>query len=354
MSSLNRIVPEYVEKWNQQDEALWDQLMEIVRQLEPALGYTWYKTIAALKGKIDVEALQSIIESGNTQQIADLLTQDPDVMAAMKFSLSQAILNAAIASSGVMSPAALVFLRQDSANPEAVRVMEEQSARLVQQVNQGIRELIAQVGSNGLQSGIGPAEMARQIRDNIGLTASQYQAVANYRRELETGKSGALNRALRDARFDRTVQAAIDGGKTLPADVVDKLVGRYRERYIIYRSEVIARNEALTALAQGRRLSWLNAIQQGVVSAKELRKFPHTARDERVCPICAPVPSMNPNGVGIDDDYETPDGPDQIPFHIQCRCVDIVRLVSANDDDNDQGEQSQSDGDGNDGEDEDE
>ena len=59
-----------------------------------------------------------------------------------------------------------------------------------------------------------------------------------------------------------------------------------------------------------------------------LRRHWITAEDERVCGRCDPIPGLNPDGVGVDDPFQTPedgmvyDG----PIHNNCRCTVDIEL----------------------------
>src|SRR3546814_9945093 len=67
---------------------------------------------------------------------------------------------------------------------------------------------------SGVESGSNPIVAARNFRDSIGLTSTQWTHVASYRAALErvglddAAASNALGRALRDGRGDKTIRAA--------------------------------------------------------------------------------------------------------------------------------------------------
>ncbi len=86
----------------------------------------------------------------------------------------------------------------------------------------------------------------------IGLTAAQGQYVARARQELLSGEPDQLQRYLergrRDKRFDRTILASIRDGKPINRETVDRIVGRYADRLLELRGEMLARTETMTAL----------------------------------------------------------------------------------------------------------
>lgn len=169
----------------------------------------------------------------------------------------------------------------DRTNERAVQAMRRRRLELVRQITDEQRRAIRVAIDAGVERGANPIEVARDFRETIGLTERQAQAVANYRRLLEQGNRGALDRALRDRRYDRRVRRAIDG-EALSPEQIDRMVERYRQRYIKYRSEVIARTESLAATHEGTEEALQQAVDSGHVNVTLLERSWVTAGDERV------------------------------------------------------------------------
>jgi hypothetical protein len=110
---------------------------------------------------------------------------------------------------------------------------------------------------------------------------------------------------------------------------IDQMVERYRQRYIKHRSEMIARTESINALNQANMETWRQMEEQGMVNRDQVRRFWLVARDERTCPRCRPIPALNPNGVGMEQAFDTPqDGLIMAPIvHPACRCAVFIRTV---------------------------
>ena len=156
---------------------------------------------------------------------------------------------------------------------------------------------------DGIERGLNPRDQARQFRESVGLTGRQENAVQNYRRALESaaeGDSAALSRQLRDRRFDRTVQRAARTGKPLTTSQINRMTSRYRQRYIKYRAEVIARTEALRSVHAGTEELYRQAIDAGHVQEQELQRTWISAADERTR-----VSHQNLNGMirGINETF---------------------------------------------------
>lgn len=192
-------------------------------------------------------------------------------------------------------------------------------------VREGLREQIA----TEFARGIGPRDVARAIKTNfgrVGLTAYDETLVANYRRELETGKlSKALRRALRDKRMDGVVRR----GAATP-EQINRMVAKYRDRLTRARAQTMARTSAIDAANAATTQSWKDAVDAGTVALSEVRRYWVVADDERLCPKCEPMPALNADGVGLFEPFQTMDGDIMNPtLHPSCRCTVWIRVERA-------------------------
>lgn len=169
-----------------------------------------------------------------------------------------------------------VSLTFDVSNSRAVEYMRQNNLRLITGFNADQREVTRRALVQGLEEGLSPKATARLFRRSIGLTPHQQQSVENFRRLLETRDSAALDRALRDKRFDSTLRRAIENDEALDPKHLDKMVNRYRERYIKYRSEVISLTETQRAIHAGSEEMYRQAIQAGAIDPDSLRRRWHT------------------------------------------------------------------------------
>jgi Phage Mu protein F like protein len=240
--------------------------------------------------------------------------------------------------SGVMRPPAaaltpmegqgVIPLGFDPIDPALVTGQQRAAATFIDRVAATIEAVIDQDIRHGLTNGMGADEIAQVIKQTIGLTPRQAAAVQNFRRLLENGDAAALDRVLRDRRFDASVQRAIDGGTLDPAQI-DRMVERYAERYVAHRAKVIANTETLRAANAGRRAAWEQFADRRGLDDSDVLRFWQTATDERVCPVCSAIPGMNPDGVPLDGMYATPIGPLMMPPdpHPSCRCGERFALA---------------------------
>lgn len=182
---------------------------------------------------------------------------------------------------------------------------------------QVVRETMVQA----LRAGASPEAVQAVLTQVVSLTPRDAAAVLNYRRLLERGDPGALERALRDKRFDATVQAMLRGDRALTAEQVDAMVGRYAQRMVAHRAETIAKTESMQAAVSGIRDAYVQAVKSGQLMESEVRRFWLVTADERTCEVCSSVPVLNRAGVGVDEPYDSAAGPIMAPLaHIRCRC----------------------------------
>lgn len=242
---------------------------------------------------------------------------------------------------GVLSDALEVAVGFDQVNERAVLHMRRERLRLIREFTAEQRRATRAALVDGIERGLNPRDQARLFRASIGLTERQVDAVNNYRRMLEAGDGGALSRRLHDHRFlpkgSRARREFLSGERPLTPEQVDRMVGRYRERYVRYRSEVVARTEALRAVHSGNEEMYRQAIDAGQVALGQLRRTWVSARDERVrgshAHLNGEVRGMDETWVGTFGELRFPGDPDAPPEEtVQCRCVLTTRIARPDDD----------------------
>lgn len=202
----------------------------------------------------------------------------------------------------------------------------------------------------GLQEGKNPRVIARRMRGTwnaaagryeggmIGLTDTQARHVANAEAQLRSGDPTQLRRYLgrnlRDKRFDRTVLKAIRDGKPLTETQIRKMTEGYTRKYVKFRSETVARDQALSALSEGQQQALDQAVADGHVRDSDIVMDWLTAGDDRVRNAHRAIPAMNRGGVPRGESFRTPLGPLRYPRDpqgsrantIMCRCSLAPRI----------------------------
>lgn len=194
--------------------------------------------------------------------------------------------------------------RFDLTNPRATEFLRSYGGELVREVTRRQAEAMIDVVRTSFEDGGHPYAQARRIRalENFGLTTRQNAAVRNYRRALE--EAGTVGPQL------------------------ERLVERYRRKTLRYRSENIARTETIRASEAGHQEAWRQAADAGLYDPAGARRQWVVTPDDRLCPICRAVPGMNPGGVGINQEFATPEGPrTNPPLHPHCRCSQVLTFA---------------------------
>jgi SPP1 gp7 family putative phage head morphogenesis protein len=308
-----------------------DPLLRIAESMEGAVRDAFLRAVQAAQDRIVLQKLAEAIAKGDINGALAIMAVDQNFVAALqgagiepgiasfRDAIQRAIRAGAMTAIQSLPKAVGLNISFDLMNPESANFIQSYTFNLIQQVSQQTRDAVQQIVLRAFKEGGHPYEQARAIKQVIGLTARQEHAVATYRAALRAGGSAlqdALSRSLRDGRFDPTLIRAMRDQTPLRREYIDKLVARYRERFLIYRAKNIARTETIRASNKGQRELWRQAQQQGLI--------PHTARrkwivsgDDRTCPICLKLDGQT---AGLNEEFapgilEPPDP------HPSCRCT---------------------------------
>lgn len=268
-----------------------EPLERIQRQLiktERHIARVFAAAVLNLRDSLDLNKLAEALELGDFDGALAMVRDTAERLgqtSALQFIANADETAAWLSSSGVVTVAF------DRTNARAVATMRGAALDMVQGFVESQRDVLRTVMTEGIAAGIGPREQARQFRDVVGLTPRQAKAVRNYRRLLEMAgddqlpkslRGEALQRQLRDRRFDATIQRAINDGKPIPKAQIDKMVERYNARYIKHRAETIARTEALWAVNGGADEMFQQAYESGKIDPENVTETWRSAGDARV------------------------------------------------------------------------
>lgn len=229
--------------------------------------------------KVVAEILQ-LVEAGQVNAALDIVDSHAPVIAAA-ISTSVADVGAGIMPEFAKKlPNPTIGIYFDPAHPHAAQTIRDGNMRLLREMSDQQRGAVQQAMARAYEQGLGTRAAARSFVDSIGLTQYQEQIVQNYRALLENGSKAALDRALRDRRFDGSVIRAVEG-EPLDAAKIDRMVAAYRRGMLRNRSETIARTEGLRATSIGRHEAMLQAIEQAGISPDAVIRTWHATDDDR-------------------------------------------------------------------------
>ncbi len=287
--------------------------------------------VGQIVGATPLTRLQELIEQGRADEALAIAERAALVLAA---ETTRAYVVSGSDVAGWLEDVMTIPFEFDFANPSAVQWAQENRLRLVREFTDGQRAATREAIVEGISRGANPREQARAFRASIGLTQRQVKAVNNFKRLLEDRSAEAFTRKLRDRRFDASIKASVSGDRVLTRAEINRMVSRYRERYLKYRSEVIARTEALNAVHAGNEEMFSQAIESGDLEAGQLTREWNTAKDSRVRdPAHTRMhrqkrPFGQPFLSGIGNSLRYPGDPTAPPEdRVQCRCAVGTRLT---------------------------
>lgn len=259
VTARHTLYRQYVVKAKSDEEL---RLEALIAKQEAKVRRAFALFVATVKSDVVMAQVADYLERGALEAALEIVDQYvvrlanvvPDVFIASAQAEVQALSAQIEAGGGAVS--------FDPTNPEAARLMRDQRLEFVREVSTAQRDAIRTALAEAYLTGAGPLESARVFRDAVGLTQHQIGIVANYRRLLQDGDREALGRALRDRRFDRTVDAAIRRDRPLTPEQIDRMVDRYRTRFVAYRGETIARTESGRVLEAARDVALAQTMAQ--------------------------------------------------------------------------------------------
>lgn len=325
-----------IAKMSQADQAEIDRLLSNADQLSAKVRQAFLDAVNNLGDQIDINQIKALLEQGRVDQAIAVVDQQ---VTALGFQPVAQAITAAAVSAAQQSASAVNALGEMNisfgiTNPATVDFLRSYEMGLIRAMSTDALASVRTAIQAGVAAGRNPIDTARDVRQFIGLTDSQTQAVLNYRNALMQGSRDALSRQLRDRRFDPTVARAARGERALSSDQIDNMVSRYSARYLKYRSETIARTESTRALNAGNHQLWNQIAASGKVSANQITRTWITAGDHKVRTSHVAMPYLNKGGVGLNVPFQSPLGPLMYPGDpagdpentIGCRCGVIYRF----------------------------
>lgn len=329
---------------------------KLLLQYGPQVARAYQRVIATVKKSINESKLIAAIDSRDISAMVDAI----GMTEAQIFPFTEAVRSTYVGSGMAVGEAIRGGTFGFSAiQPRAMRWIDQTTARLVQGIQTQSREMVQDVVARGVAEGRATAALARDIvgrgRDRvgsrIGITVQQSQYVDNMRTNLE-GMNAAIreavrrgedvpksiganyfSRAQRDKRYDARVRAAIKSGKPLSESDIEKITGRYAEKFEKYRATDVARQETRMATASGQAEGYFQLKndpevevvtvrwQHNTGSQKEFRAD-HVAMDGQIRVLGDPF--IMDDGTAMLYPHDPNGGPAQ---NSSCRCSPFFRVT---------------------------
>jgi hypothetical protein len=267
---------------NARERTLWMRVQRRSAQLSPALRTELLAAYRTIRGTFSDAELARLIASGRWEQVVDGVLMDrafmpvrKEIVTAVEQGLTSAV--SALPKAGLVD--GVVGVGFDVLNPRVVDAIRRLDDRAIKTLKADIREGVRVVVENGLRDGVAPRTIARDVKGMIGLAPNQREYIQNYRDELEAGSQAALDRQLRDRRYDaRTARGAMTEVQ------IDRAVAAYEKRLLQFNATTNARTMAGDSLKLGQHLSWQDAVDNGMVDKGQVWKRWVGVMDDRERP----------------------------------------------------------------------
>lgn len=282
------------------------RLERLLTQIESRIATAFRQFLAETHDDALIAKVSDLLERGDIQGALDIVNTHIRAFGTLFPRLYQ---DAAIEETKALAGQihASVGISFDIGHPTAAALMRQNQLEFVREFTDQQAAATRDALALGLDLGHGFTPMARAFRASIGLNAPQTAAVANYRRLLRMNSSQALDRALRDRRFDPSVERAIDGGEPLDEAKIDRMVEAYRRRMLAERAETIARTESVKILSEAQEMAMAQAIDTASINVATVTQTwhclminsreTHIAMDGQVQPYG--VPFQSPSGAQL-------------------------------------------------------
>lgn len=311
------------------ERVFWTRAQRRASSLSPELRDALLRAFELIRESIPQAELARIIASGNVEAVVRVALNEAITDVAFR-QVRERIRRQVETNVAYFAPAlpkggkvnGTIAVGFDILNPKTIDAIRQLDTKVVQTLADETRDVVRAVVENGIREGLNPRAIAWDLRDVVGLAPNQAAAVDNFRRMLEEGDREALTRALRDRRFDRTLERALGAdGEGLSAGAIDRQVDAYRNRMLAFNAETNARTASIDAMKLGQRLTWEDAANKGLVDRALLVKTWRGVKDDREREShlamegeTVPFDSAFSNGQMIPGESEW-----------NCRCITIVR-----------------------------
>ena len=295
----------------------------IAARFSPQVADAFLDAILTFQSQIDEIALLQAVAGADFNVIEAAVASGGDLATIIDNTNMDVLLRRTAGTSGTASAAVLsdalgVEVSFNALHPNVVMFARTQTANLVVNVGNDVREAIRIVLTVAQQQGLTVVQQAKAIQQIVGLPPNWAQAPLNLANELRAGQFTTTRRLSKTDK--KAITSRLAKGKPLDPEFIAKMQAKYTESLIERRALNIARTETLRASHNGQRESWKQARQDRVLP-ETVRRIWIATLDARVRPEHAAIPGMNPGGVPLDGVFQTPDGPVVgPPLDVNCRC----------------------------------
>ena len=323
------------------------RIQSLLKNQTRSIQIAFNEAISRASTAIDRPTLIRLLEIGDVEAAAQLFRMDRAVL----YPLEKAVQDAIIASGLSVTPNLPSVISGkfgfDGNHPRAVEIAQRQAANLVTYVDQDAVASARKVIADGIRTNRGLNAVARDLIGRkvgkrrvggiIGLTEQQTDRMLNLRSMLTDPNrigeyfNGDLPRYKEsDRRMDGRVRKAIRDGKSLSSKDANDIAEAYKVKASGARGRRVARAEAFTSQALGRREAYLQVAARDDVEAVTKTWIHGLSVEPRL-----DHQDLNGKTIGIDEMFSMGDGTLMFNPHdpqggathsLGCRCTCQYRV----------------------------
>jgi hypothetical protein len=271
------------------------KLQQFLDSLEPEIRKAFLEDVALIRYRSNIKALEDAISSYDIEAIL----YASGIRESQWASLAES-LRATYSKSGAFAVStdvpARFGMQFNMTNPRVTSWITEHSSQLVVEINAKQLTAIQNTVAAGLGDGRNPRSIALDIAGRvsqqtgrrsggiIGLHDQFADYTSSARRELASLNGNYFTRTRRDKRFDSLVRKAMESGKPIPKETVDRIVNQYADRLLATRAETIARTEAMTGMNAASNEAMSQVVDEGLAEADAITEIWDAAMDSKTRP----------------------------------------------------------------------
>lgn len=286
--------PSIIRKRQDDDAQRQDSFEWLIAPLLTTLTTGLVRALRSTSSVLSRSTLGALLASGDIDAVVERATEAwvASGDGALRETLTRLLTPLALrAATATPTPGqATAFFPSLATNTAITQALDTQVA-LVSRVTQ---EALASLVSRVVVSGLPVIAQIDAIRAMVGLTPQQVAATLRYGEGL------------------------VQAGETVLR--ITDLIAQRANALLERRAMFIARTAAQTLAATGQQARWQQAASEGALDVETFRRYWRTVNDGCQA-ICQPIPGLNPNGVRLDEPFDTPIGPLMTPTaHPLCLC----------------------------------
>ncbi len=306
---------------------LQQQLNALIDSLEPSVEQAVRNASAEIRSEIVLREVIEWLERYDVEGAINALHIEAEAFRPLTEAVRQAYNQGGVLVTQNMQKistpeGARVVVRWDGDNQRAEQIIRTKAAQLVTLVAEDTKEMLRERIASGFSQGQGPKTIATAIAGRIdkvtgkrvggviGMTAQQGRAVEKARVALSTGDVEGMKAYLglskRAKRYDARVRKAIEAGKPVDKETLDKITTKLTAAYVDLRGQTIARTETMMAVSASQHEAYQQGLDKAGRDASLVTRTWRSAGDKRVRHTHAVLNGQKV--VGMDLAFQSPSG----------------------------------------------